>query len=224
MSNQELADIFWKDLPMLKNKLVKTIYHDYVIHLRNARKLFRKPEPKVYEVDGNRGLNYLIVLNNNDENEFRKAPAVSPYAWCIRAKGYYVMYSHETFNSVFHTREKSNTFYTSHFFDRYRERVLGDKTMDKFKAIKDFVKNNNDVSMPAQQDNVKYPNGMYVIYSNCIGIGQYNPDNIYECTMKTCIAFNNMFSNQQEMKLAADRDIENVKIQIENELRDSEFD
>lgn len=209
MSFRDIIEITQKDVPMVRNNLYKDVAPKYLQYLRQRRRNLFPPQPQLYAFNGNRGLNYYVLMFNDSETDFKKDPKSQIFAYCIRKDGFLVLSIHSLYHSLFKTEKEAYTFYTSHFFDRYRERIIGDMQLDKRKAIEHFISNNYLPAKPVSQIDKDIENGLLLIHANCYAFGYYEDEGELSC-MKTCVNFNQLFDSQTQIKEVAQKMIQEL--------------
>ena len=79
------------------------------------------------------------------------------YAWFVKNRGMYAITLTQLNRSIYH-----NTIYHPHFFDRYRERFLKDKSMSKLDVIHTYLTNNTK-SATGHIPSAKYPDDYWMV-------------------------------------------------------------
>ena len=194
MSYEEVFELFREDLTQLNHKIeaaTKKMRKKY----RNARNSERHYFTPI-KYQSQRGFNYVLQFFDNGINVPREARlGFYYYTWYIQRKGVYAMMLSQLNRQVWHF-----TIYTPHFFDRYKERFLKDKTISTPDAIYTFFTRNPKSSTQGVPSE-KYPNGYWAICND--GICLCNHLNGFTIEAKTFIDWSLLYKGQQDLAIKA---------------------
>lgn len=209
MSYFDIIKVFEEDLSMLNNKL-KYVAKKYCHQL----KINKKQCVMSSNISGNRGFHYFVLLCNSSFHDLKN------YGLSCKVVAFYhssnglvaiellTMVSKEILSGI-QFSQKSYVIYETHFFDRYRERILGDKQLQKLDVMKQFFKTHIN-SMSVQQKDERYPNGIYVPINEGMCIGYQLGENVV--VMKTCVSNEQMHNEQKDIHTICEEIMKNTKI------------
>lgn len=187
MTYQEIADAIRKDW---ESELYSCYVHCFGMRQKYGRFILKNVKPEEFRFLGRREKltknrnKYVFLFYTHGRTQYKhEGPLRSFRLEYLRKDGI-----HAVKVNVFDTKEV--TFYTPHFFDRYRERFL-EKHYDvdywtKEDVMDDyFMYNAAEVSTP--QHNPKYPEGIFVTTEDGVILGVDLGDGIWE--YRTFISF-----------------------------------
>ena len=183
--------------------------HDFLMHkLRELAQKYRKAvirqKPigkKAYGptiIKSNRGLTYRIVLTYMDSHSYKAHGFYHTiHAYYLKPEGLYLVACQRIADGGDAHELSHHAFYTPHFFDRFRERQNYPAEMSKLDLMNEFLTINHQ-NIVGQQNNDKYPNGIFVVYDNGVGLGTDLGNGVFE--IKTYISFEMLRGEQIDKK------------------------
>jgi hypothetical protein len=194
MTYEEIAKEYDKihrsTLPRVKGKMDCNAMRRYLIKHKDVENVWF--EQLNYKIDHNTTFCALPYTPNwKVFQKYNNHPYVQVYLLYLTNKGFMML-----------TRGGENdceyAFYTSHLFDRYRERELQDLHMGKKEVVKEFFKcNGNICSIPFPTD--KYPNNNFGITEKGVLFGEKISENIW--LYKTYIRKDQLLGSEFEAAL-----------------------
>ena len=147
-------------------ELFRMVAHDMLVFERRntfitipdsyRRRIIKtKPKNPVWYsqiIKGVSGLEYLILCGTPSYSDFKKNGVSYSIVGLYKSNG--LMSAIMPYNNGFFG------YYPHHFFERYKERKLGDLNIPTRDAIVQYF-SNTTLNMPAKQDNPSYPNGVF---------------------------------------------------------------
>lgn len=197
MNHKEIIAEYNKDwFSELRDKVEQTLsnnkYRKYIIkNLKNKKHFYFKP----IFITSKRGNKYILQIATKGLKDFKKNGLMFLLYMYYRLKdGIHVVMAYKRtpfcFNSYF-------TFYTSHLFNRYRERELKDTHISKMATIIECMKWNNTL-IHKDIDSEKYPNSIFCVspFGVILGIDLGNENRL----LKTYLPFKMLKGNQNRDK------------------------
>ena len=190
MSYQEIArrfDVIYDDV---KRSINSQPYRRFFIKNKNATNVTFQPKRRTidentYAIILPMSLSYKDFMTNGLKGEIyliygtRKGRILVSKGWSCKIKAY------------------TYTFYTSHFFDRYRERVLKDLTKPKDEVMIEFFKRNTCSTCEYINDGYKESERSFFTVTNegvALGVCIDTNKNLY----KTFIDYDSLSKNKQK--------------------------
>lgn len=191
MTYDDIYSLFQKDkngIIIHKMEYANELGRKYNIKTNSKTIQFYKP---IKFESGTTGLKYIIQIVNFGLNIPKKQRiGISLYAFFVKNRGIYVA------TEVDDCDGGSFDIYTPHFFDRYRERFLGDSTISKEDTIMMFIHNNLN-NMRTDIESKKHPDNWYNVCNDGLCLCTKHPNNIYE--MNTFVTFEMLHEDQADV-------------------------
>ncbi len=191
MTYEEIAQEMINDLQGIvkyKRKERAKILRKKVLSQLNSERLVRIPP---YHFHSNSsGLNYCLILYSMGRKDYNaRKEACSIISYFYKDYGLYAF-------MLLGTIKPCLAVYTPHFFDRYRERFLKDKTISKVKAMEDFFLYNANAGAVFPKDS-KYENAIFARGKDGIMLGNRYSELILE--FKTFLTFEDLKEGQIDL-------------------------
>lgn len=190
MSLKEIMELLKKDYPFFSHKIEESpkAYRKMVKNLPNrVENYFFKP----LEYKSSRGFNLVLQYFKRSIEDYKKDPlGLIYYFWFVKRHGTYAIQY-----SLLHKTYYHYTIFTPHFFDRYRERFLADKTILTKDVINTFFRRNYRFGASGLPSN-KYPNGYWMLCKD--GLCLCNRLGGLTIEVKTFVTWEMSFSDQHK--------------------------
>ncbi len=213
MTYDDILKVYWEDKKLVNHK-IEAGNKFYSRMLKNARlkdRIYYEP----MRFKSSRGINYVLMFFNLDETvPGKNRLGCFYYAWFIKNRGMYAITLTQLNRSVYH-----NTIYHPHFFDRYRERFLKDKSISKQDVIHTYL-TNNPKSAPGHIPSVKYPNDYWMATTDGLCLCNMLGGTLIEA--KTFITWDMAGVDQKEIVLAGKQNL--LKQGFDIALPDEDFE
>ena len=146
-------------------------------------------------VKGNRGIDYMIYMLSRDWPTTRKQRMLDYMYFGVyrQSDGQHLVGFMYLDSNPLAKPEKS--FFSPHFFDRYKERTGLPLDMPRMEVMKDWIMNNHHLNSDAQ-GNEKYPDGIFCAFPSGVALGRELPDGNSE--MRTFITYEMLRGEQVE--------------------------
>lgn len=192
MSYQEIAEVFKKEFLEEVQRGYDTCFGQIDKLARMARK-HNSNEFRLYgsHTKKTKQMNEFVVLYFSREKPHKGEPMIrrTVYMKYRLSDGIHIATAHPNFLDEV-------TFYTPHFFDRYRERELRKLEMQKNDVINHFMAITAATSIENVR-NPKYPNSVYATNEEGVLLGENLGNGLFE--FRTFISFN-MLGNDQLLR------------------------
>lgn len=194
MNYQEIAATFKRDF---ENELANLYQTCFGLRAKYGKYVCQNVGPEQYKFLGKKEYisknknKYVFLFCTRGKKQYKQMGIERNY-WLeyMRSDGIHaVRFNHET--------GRDFTFYTPHFFDRYRERFLEPQfdieDWTKPDVIEDYFKNNVVFNARPMND-PRYPNSLFVVSEDGIALGEDIGKGIWE--FRTFITFEMLKGNQ----------------------------
>ena len=217
MTLEEVFELYRKDLPFVNNRI-----KEYSKIIDKRIKYFSLHKERYYfepmSFSTRNGFDFVIQFYKSSSNEVDVLGKSSyiQYATFVKNKGRFAI-NHTIINkSIIQTQ-----IYIPHFFDRYRERYLKDKSIKMSDVIYKYIMNNlKSVDMKKEVPSEKYPNEYWKACHD--GLCLCEKLDINFTINKTFVSWEMAKKDQKDFAVAGKNFIEDLGFEIDLPIEDFE--